>query len=80
MYRPVQFILNPDTIGIDVVTHYSQIILSKKFEQFDYGSVTNLIVYGSITPPEYNLTNISVKVALYVGANDWLATAEVSKF
>ncbi|KAJ8927984.1 hypothetical protein NQ314_019512 [Rhamnusium bicolor] len=77
--RPVINILNPDTIGINVVTHYDQIINSGKFQQKDFGRTKNIEIYDAPKPPVYNLSNINIPVSLFVGPNDWLATPKVSK-
>ncbi|XP_023311169.1 lipase 1-like [Anoplophora glabripennis] len=73
LYRPVTNILNPDTIGINVVTHFDQIIISGKFQQMDHRK-GNEVLYGTSTPPLYQLSNINVPVSLFVGLNDWVAT------
>jgi len=48
------------------------------FRQYDYG-LANLYKYGSLNPPDYNLSIISSFVSLIVGRNDWLASPEVRK-
>ncbi|XP_029160355.1 lipase 3-like [Nylanderia fulva] len=60
--------------------HYMQLFntrsilnLSGKFRQYDYGWVENRKKYGSINPPLYDLSKISVPVSLHYGSNDWLA-------
>lgn len=69
--------MNPDTVGINVVTHYDQIINSGKFQQMDYGEERNKDLYGIPKPPLYQLSNINVPITLFVGLNDWLATKQV---
>ncbi|XP_063627480.1 lipase 1-like [Cydia splendana] len=65
---------NPDGIELEFVSvifnqypagtsrkaleHYTQIFLSGKFAQFDYGPVKNRRVYGNVTPLEYDLSKI----------------------
>lgn len=56
--------------------HYGQEINSGHFRQFDYGAVQNLIRYKRLTPPDYDLNNVKVPVAVYYGKNDWLANYE----
>ncbi|KAK6637678.1 hypothetical protein RUM44_008100 [Polyplax serrata] len=56
--------------------HYAQSIVTGKFRQYDFGLFKNLQVYGSISPPDYDLTKINVPIALYYGQNDWLAAIE----
>ncbi|KAL1448867.1 hypothetical protein WDU94_000120 [Cyamophila willieti] len=58
VYHLSQFVRNPNT-----------------FRQFDYGSpAENLQHYNSPTPPDYNISAITAKVALIYGQNDLLAT------
>lgn len=53
-------------------THYLQLINSGKFRQFDYGFVQNLLTYGSLSPPDYDLSKVSTPVYLHHGSNDWV--------
>lgn len=50
--------------------HYGQIVKYKRFCQYDHGKKKNLQMYGSESPPNYNLTNIVVPVAYYYGKHD----------
>lgn len=52
--------------------HFSQIY--RNFAQFDYGTERNLAVYGSPSPPAYNLSLATMPFALIVARNDPLAT------
>ncbi|KAJ8915900.1 hypothetical protein NQ315_015513 [Exocentrus adspersus] len=74
LYRPVTNILNPDTIGINVVTHYDQIINTGKFQWISFGKKINHLLYGTPTPPLYRLSDIMVPISLFVGLNDWIST------
>ena len=47
------------------------------FLWYDYGSEQNLELYGSETPPAYDLSKITAPVAAYYGKNDHLVYAEV---
>ena len=49
---------------------------TEKFCAFDYGD-ENQDIYGQDTPPEYDLSKVTVPTALYWGDNDWLAAQEV---
>lgn len=53
--------------------HYGQGIRSGRFRQFDHGYISNLLEYGSMRPPAYNLGNIRAPIALHYSSNDWLA-------
>lgn len=59
-------------------THYVQIYHSGVFQNYDYGRGKNLERYGSTRPPAYNLSEVRVPVALFVGKNDWIATEAVT--
>ena len=56
------------------VIHFSQMVMSGKFQMFDYGSAkANMAHYNQTTAPLYDLTKVNVPVALYWAQNDWLA-------
>lgn len=63
----------PAGASTDQLVHYAQGIRSGNFRQFSFGSVTNLIRYGSFNAPRYNLANIRAPLTLYYSLNDWLA-------
>jgi lysosomal acid lipase/cholesteryl ester hydrolase len=48
------------------------LVKSKRFCQFDHGVVKNLAVYGSATPPDYDLTKITMPLILFYGTSDQL--------
>nr|XP_022912359.1 lipase 3-like [Onthophagus taurus] len=54
--------------------HYAQLITSGKFRKYDFGMVQNLVQYGSIFPPDYDLSQITSPVALFYAKNDWLVS------
>ncbi|GAB1867626.1 Lipase [Camponotus japonicus] len=58
--------------SFDTMVHYAQILQSGKFRQYDYGRAKNILIYNSIEPPEYNLTNITIPIALFYGPGDLL--------
>ncbi|XP_034831832.1 lipase 1-like [Maniola hyperantus] len=53
--------------------HISQIGMKKKFLSYDY-EFRNVDVYNSSTPPEYDLSKVTMKVALFAGKNDQIST------
>ncbi|KXJ71265.1 hypothetical protein RP20_CCG021027 [Aedes albopictus] len=57
------------------VVHFAQGMRSHRFQQYDFGKIKNLAVYGMAQPPEYNVSDISAPVVLYYGTNDYLAEA-----
>lgn len=54
--------------------HFSQEILSGKFQQFDYGYINNLKIYGSGSPPEYDLRKVTLPIKLFWSKNDLLSS------
>ncbi|XP_068633466.1 lipase 1-like [Battus philenor] len=56
--------------------HFAQVGMRRKFVQYDYGTYGNLQKYNRLSPPSYNLSSVTTKVALYVGANDKVSTVE----
>lgn len=63
----------PAGSSVDQMVHYGQSIRSNRFRLFDHGSVSNLLTYGRLNPPAYNLRNVRAPVALHYSLNDWLA-------
>ncbi|XP_050450442.1 lipase 3-like [Cataglyphis hispanica] len=54
--------------------HYSMGIQNPgRFRSYDYGILTNLLVYRRIEPPEYPVERITAPVIFYNGLNDVLA-------
>lgn len=68
----------PAGASVKQLIHYAQEIKSGKFRKYDYGVIQNLIKYGQLTPPDYDLSNVAVPVAVLYGANDNLAAVEAS--
>lgn len=55
--------------------HFSQEILSEgRFQHFDYGYYYNKKVYGTSTPPEYDLNKITLPIKLFWSRNDLLSS------
>nr|XP_054921068.1 lipase 3-like isoform X2 [Dermacentor andersoni] len=51
----------------------NKLVLSEKFQKFDFGKTRNRVRYGQETPPVYNLSRVTAPVALYWSSGDWLA-------
>ena len=66
----------PAGAGWKNLVHYGQIIEAGRFQRYDYGADENMKRYGSETPPEYDLSKIKVKTALFTGDVDTLADPE----
>ncbi|XP_044761996.1 lipase 3-like isoform X1 [Coccinella septempunctata] len=60
----------PNTSSIRQAYHYVQVMRRGRFTKYDYGPEKNLKKYGSIEPPEYNLSKVTSPVALFYGKND----------
>ncbi|XP_029178225.1 lipase 1-like isoform X2 [Nylanderia fulva] len=72
MYTQLPFIAShvPIAVSLTTVVHFVQVIQSGKFRQYDYGATKNLLIYKSMEPPEYNLSSITLPMAIYYGNND----------
>ena len=64
---------SPNGSGWRNLIHYAQIIKDKKFQRFDFGKEENMKKYGTETPPEYDLSKISIKMAIMQGDLDMLS-------
>uniref|UniRef100_T1JLA7 Partial AB-hydrolase lipase domain-containing protein n=1 Tax=Strigamia maritima TaxID=126957 RepID=T1JLA7_STRMM len=51
-------------------SHLAQIRAYKRMHKYDYGKMMNQKLYNSSMPPAYNLSEISVPVFIFYGAND----------
>ncbi|XP_029171213.1 lipase 3-like isoform X2 [Nylanderia fulva] len=79
-YEQLDYTLVPNILGHDpagtsikAFVHYAQVHQSGKFRKFDYGSAKNLLMYNSVEPPDYDLTKITVPIALLYASNDLVA-------
>jgi lysosomal acid lipase/cholesteryl ester hydrolase len=70
---PVYVAHTPAGTSVQNLVHFAQIINSGNFQKFDYGAEGNVEKYGKLTPPIYDLTKITTKVALFWGENDLFA-------
>ncbi|KOB73151.1 Triacylglycerol lipase [Operophtera brumata] len=63
------------------VVHFAQEIQSGgKFQKFDYGARYNNKLYASDTPPEYDLSKISLPIKLFWAQNDLLSSERDVRF
>lgn len=71
----------PAGASTKTLVHYAQEIRNHgRFQQFDFGREKNMETYGTETPPEYPIKNITLPIALLSAQNDWLAgEADVKK-
>ncbi|ROT79544.1 triacylglycerol lipase [Penaeus vannamei] len=73
-YLPVIVAHTPAGVATRILTHYSQLILARRFQAFDYGPTRNLDEYGSLTPRQYSLKRVTVPVGLFWSEDDWINT------
>ncbi|XP_042890933.1 lipase 3-like isoform X1 [Penaeus japonicus] len=73
-YLPVIVAHTPAGVATRILTHYSQLILARKFQAFDYGATRNLAEYGTLTPRQYSLERVTVPVGLFWSQDDWINT------
>nr|XP_014682718.2 gastric triacylglycerol lipase-like isoform X1 [Equus asinus] len=65
---------NPAGTSVQNILHWTQAAKSGKFQGFDWGRpVQNMMHYNQPTPPNYNLTDMRVPLAVWSGGNDRLA-------
>lgn len=67
---PLLLAHSPAGASIRQVAHYGQVIRFKAFRRYNFNTLTNLAVYGRISPPEYDLSNVKVPTYLHYGEND----------
>lgn len=63
----------PTGASISQFVHYGQLVESGRFCRYDFGYERNMITYGQNTPPDYDLTNVTVPVVLFYSPKDWLS-------
>lgn len=62
---------NPAGAALRQIIHYSQVQRFKRFARYNHGSpLANIAAYGSITPPEYDLSKVTVPSYIHYGVND----------
>ena len=70
----------PDSTSFRALGHYVQLMGTGKFRAYDHGGAEqNRRVYGRDTPPDYDLSKVTAKVAIFWGENDLLVTPKVSR-
>ena len=70
--------VNPSGSSVKSYEHFTQLIFEDgpRFQKFDYGREGNLEKYNAELPPEYDISRIKTKVALFYGEGDNLCTLE----
>jgi len=64
----------PAGSSIQNLYYWSQMFNQKEFPMYDYGKKKNLEIYGTQTPPNYDLSKITEPVYMFVGQSDHLAS------
>ena len=64
----------PQSSSTRTFTHYAQLHLSKNFEGYDFGETENILHYGEITPPVYDLNKVTAPTAIFKGDADDLVS------
>ncbi|KMQ82709.1 lipase 3, partial [Lasius niger] len=60
----------PASTSTKTLLHFTQEIQSGKFCRYDYGREKNFLIYNSVEPPDYNVTSITVPIALFYSDGD----------
>lgn len=58
--------------SIKQIAHFGQNVKDQAFRRWDYGIIRNRIIYGSITPPSYDLSKITIDVTMHYSLGDIL--------
>jgi gastric triacylglycerol lipase len=76
-YKRLDVVMNhyPSGTSLKDIIHWSQMVNLKQeaLQKYNHGPQGNLKAYGQLTPPQYDLTLIRAKVALFAGTADRLA-------
>ncbi|CAK9298177.1 unnamed protein product [Gordionus sp. m RMFG-2023] len=70
---PVYYEHYPAGTSVRNIDHYAQGVLNDEFRMFDYGTFKNFKLYGTITPPAYDISQMTIPTMLFWGQKDWLA-------
>eukprot|EP00026_Physarum_polycephalum_P009446 Phypoly_transcript_09571.p2 GENE.Phypoly_transcript_09571~~Phypoly_transcript_09571.p2 ORF type:complete len:226 (+),score=19.69 Phypoly_transcript_09571:671-1348(+) len=64
----------PSGTSMQNIVHWSQEVKKNFFQEYDFGSVSlNEQHYNQSTPPQFNVSRITIPTALFSGGNDALA-------
>ncbi|XP_030749370.1 lipase 3-like [Sitophilus oryzae] len=70
---PLMMKYTPAGASTKQLLHYAQEVNSGQFRQYDFGLLSNMNKYGSLFPPQYDLSKITAPVYLIYSQNDWLS-------
>lgn len=78
---PVYDTHNPAGTSTKNMIHFTQMVISGKFQKYDFGSAEeNMAHYNQTDPPMYDLGSVKTPVALYWATNDWIADPKDVEF
>ena len=61
---------HPAGASINQAIHYVQLHNCKKFRQYDWGPIGNVMKYGQYEPPDYDLSLVTASTYFYSGNDD----------
>jgi pimeloyl-ACP methyl ester carboxylesterase len=64
----------PAGTSVQNVYYWSQMFNNENFPMYDYGKKKNIEIYGTNSPPNYDLSRITEPVYMFVGESDHLAS------
>ncbi|XP_053612292.1 lipase 1-like isoform X1 [Plodia interpunctella] len=70
---PVKLGHTPAGIAIRQIAHYGQLIQQNFFRRYNHGPLTNLRLYGTLTPPSFDLSLVTAPVFLHYAEVDTFA-------
>jgi len=74
---PVLFSHYPDSTSVKNMEHWNQVFKTGQFKKYDFGSAAeNQKHYGRSTPPLYDLSKITIPLAIYYGTTDSFVVPE----
>lgn len=62
----------PSGSSLRQFAHYGQISDAQRFQLWDFGSLRNILLYGTSSPPIYDLTKVTVDIVLIYSDGDVL--------
>ncbi|XP_045214805.2 lysosomal acid lipase/cholesteryl ester hydrolase-like [Mercenaria mercenaria] len=77
---PVYIGQHPAGTSVQNINHFAQMVLTGKFQMYDFGAKDNMLKYNQTTPPVYDPSKVTVPTAMFSGTHDWLvAPSDVTK-
>lgn len=67
----------PAGTSVKAFIQLGQNFKAKKFQMYDYGPQENSIKYGQMNPPAYDLSKVTLPMAVFYGKSDLVILAKV---